>query len=66
MVVVNVKANEPDANAVHGRIFVERARRRRASLSVSSTTKMVTKIVRKSASRLDKKPENTNLRFETF
>ena len=61
MVVVIVKATAPDANAVQGFILVASARRRRASLSVSSATNTVINTVRKSASRLGTKPK-TNLR----
>ena len=59
MLVVMVNATEPDANAVQGFILVASARRRRASLSVSSATNMVINTVRKSVSRLGIKPKTS-------
>jgi hypothetical protein len=59
MLVVMVKANAPEAKAVQGFILVASARRRRASLSVSSATNIVINTVRKSVSRLGIKPKTS-------
>src|SRR5579884_3486125 len=52
--VVIVKAVEPAAKRVQGFVFVARARRRRASLSVSSATNMVEDTVANATTKLSK------------